>query len=136
MYLFHGSPTRGMTVINPHPSSVGEVVCATYGWLIAFYFAGRKVCNGLGGRGLKVAEDGIVEYRAFSEDAYIAMLTSRETVSIYTVSASDFDGTTEWKLEHISEFPVDVISEEIIDDWGDRLSELISDGLIRLVRDY
>lgn len=130
MHLFHGSRFTGLTEIRPRLSTHGKAVYAAAEWLLAFYFAGSRCASGA--RHIRMASDGVCEFVG-SQETIDMWFTRGRSVSIYTILASDFTEATQWDWELISRQPVDVISEETIDDWSDMLHDLVVDGKIRVV---
>lgn len=132
-FLYHGSRTIGLTQISPRHSTHGKVVYATAEWLLAFYFAGSQWTRGTGFQHIRVAKDGVVEFIG-DQTIIDAWFECDHGVAIYQVPADPFDEDTQWTgWEAISSNPVDVLSEERIDNWGETLHDLVVEGKIRLV---
>lgn len=123
--LFHGSPVSGLMELQPGKKSA---VFATADWLVAFVFAGVRITPGR--TKVRVVRD-IVELD-LTRSQYDHILNHHDSVSVYTVAGS-FEPSSDWTSEFLSLSPVGIYDEEIIDDYGDKLWELILEGSIKLL---
>lgn len=128
-FVYHGSPTQGLTVLEPHPTAGRPCIYAGRSKVVAALFLGRfggdLTCQ-LGVRGglLYVVE----RYPNALRDRY------ENPGSIYVLPDDSFVPGTRWAPEWVSFSEVKVFREEKIDSPHDYLKALSRQGRLRIHR--
>lgn len=128
-YLYHGSKQTGLTQLLPHRSTYGTYVHATPDQTLATVFSGKNGNDFL-----------YALFRTSKQDPW--QLVERipggfeanfhTKSSIYKLNADSFKDIATGFLELVSDQPVDVLEEELIEDVYQRLIELHEQNLIHI----
>lgn len=129
-YVYHGSPTQGLTVLKPHPSAEGRpCVYAGRSKIIAALFLGR-----FGGD--LTCQLGIRDGIPYVVERYPGALRDRyeSPGSIYVLPDDSFVRGSRWSPEWVSFAEVEVLREQEIDRPLDYLNAMAKQGRLRIHR--
>lgn len=129
-YVYHGSPTQGLTRLKPYPSAEGRpCIYAGRSKVIAALFLGR-----FGGD--LTCQLGIDDGIPYIVERYEGALRDRydKPGSIYVLPDDNFVRGSRWSPEWVSFRAVEVCREQQIDQPLEYLNEMVKRGRLRIYR--